>query len=179
MLHRRHGRIRQASGRDLHEPDDHSPVGSQVRRRARRQRLVHGVSPRAGPAVRELRADLAWPGGASRGAALAPSIDVSETESELRIEADLPGVEEKDVDVTVADNILTIKGEKRAEKEETKKNFHVVERSYGSFSRSLTLPFAADPSKAKATFKNGVLSITLPKPPEVKAKAKKIAIGSP
>ncbi|MGH6905472.1 MAG: Hsp20/alpha crystallin family protein [Geminicoccaceae bacterium] len=122
--------------------------------------------------------DLAWPGGESRGAARAPSIDVSETESELRIEADLPGVEEKDVDVTVSDNVLTIKGEKKAEKEEKNKDFHLVERSYGSFSRSLTLPFAADPSKAKATFKNGVLSISLPKPPEVKAKAKKIAIGS-
>jgi HSP20 family protein len=121
--------------------------------------------------------DLAWPGG-SRGAGMAPSIDVSETESEIRIEADLPGVEEKDVDVTVSDNVLTIKGEKKAEKEEKKKDFHLVERSYGSFSRSLTLPFAADPSKAKATFKNGVLSISLPKPPELTAKAKKIAIGS-
>jgi HSP20 family protein len=122
--------------------------------------------------------DLVWPGGESRGAAMAPSIDVSETEGELRIEADLPGVEEKDVDVSISDNVLTIKGEKKAEKEEKKKDFHLVERSYGSFSRSLTLPFAADPSKAKATFKNGVLSISLPKPPEVKAKAKKIAIGS-
>jgi HSP20 family protein len=74
--------------------------------------------------------------------------------------------------------VLTIKGEKKAEKEEKKKDFHLVERSYGSFARSLTLPFAADPSKAKATFKNGVLSISLPKPPEVKTKAKKIAIGS-
>lgn len=122
--------------------------------------------------------DLGWPGGDDRTTATAPSIDVSETEGELRIEADLPGVEEKDVDVTVSDNVLTIKGEKKAEKEEKNKDFHLVERSYGSFSRSLTLPFAADPSKAKATFKNGVLSISLPKPPEVKAKAKKIAIGS-
>jgi HSP20 family protein len=119
--------------------------------------------------------DLVWPGGESR---VAPSIDVSETENELRIEADLPGVEEKDVDVTVSDNVLTIKGEKKAEKTEKQKDFHMVERSYGSFSRSLTLPFAADPSKAKATFKNGVLSISLPKPPEIKAKAKKIAISA-
>jgi HSP20 family protein len=122
--------------------------------------------------------DLGWPGGDVRTTAAAPSIDVSETESELRIDADLPGVEEKDVDVMISDNVLTIKGEKKAEKEEKKKDFHVVERSYGSFSRSLTLPFAADPSKAKATFKNGVLSISLPKPPEVKAKAKKIAISA-
>jgi HSP20 family protein len=122
--------------------------------------------------------DLGWPGSDVRSAAAAPSIDVSETDSELRIDADLPGVEEKDVDVAISDNVLTIKGEKKAEKEEKKKDFHLVERSYGSFSRSLTLPFAADPSKAKATFKNGVLSISLPKPPEVKAKARKIAISS-
>jgi HSP20 family protein len=121
--------------------------------------------------------DLAWPGG-ERGAAMAPSIDVSETDSELKIEADLPGVEEKDVDVVISDNVLTIKGEKKAEKEEKKKDFHLVERSYGSFSRSLTLPFAADPNQANATFKNGVLSISLPKPPEIKAKAKKIAISA-
>jgi HSP20 family protein len=122
--------------------------------------------------------DIGWPAGDRRTAATAPSIDVSETDNELRIDADLPGVEEKDVDVAISDNVLTIKGEKKAEKEEKKKDFHLVERSYGSFSRSLTLPFAADPAKAKATFKNGVLSITLPKPPEVKAKAKKIAISS-
>lgn len=122
--------------------------------------------------------DIGWPAGDNRTSAMAPSIDVSETESELRIDADLPGVEEKDVDVVITDNVLTIKGEKKAEKEEKKKDFHLVERSYGSFSRSLTLPFAADPAKAKATFKNGVLSISLPKPPEVKAKAKKIAISS-
>jgi HSP20 family protein len=122
--------------------------------------------------------DIGWPTGDRGTAATAPSIDVSETDSELRIDADLPGVEEKDVDVAISDNVLTIKGEKKAEKEEKKKDFHLVERSYGSFSRSLTLPFAADPAKAKATFKNGVLSITLPKPPEVKAKSKKIAISS-
>jgi HSP20 family protein len=122
--------------------------------------------------------DIGWPTGEGRTSAMAPSIDVIETDSELRIDADLPGVEGKDVDVAISDNVLTIKGEKKAEKEEKKKDFHLVERSYGSFSRSLTLPFAADPAQAKATFKNGVLSITLPKPPEVKAKAKKIAISS-
>jgi HSP20 family protein len=119
--------------------------------------------------------EVGWPA-AETGAAMAPSIDVSETESELKIEADLPGVDEKDLDLVISDNILTIKGEKKTETEEKKKDFHLVERSYGSFSRSLALPFAVDPNQAKATFKNGVLSISLPKPPEVKAKAKKIAI---
>jgi HSP20 family protein len=121
--------------------------------------------------------DIGWPTGDNRSAAMTPSIDVSETESEIKIDADLPGVDEKDVDVVISDNVLTIKGEKKAEREEKRKDFHLVERSYGSFSRSLTLPFAVDPNKAKATFKNGVLSISLPKPAEVKAKAKKIAIN--
>ena len=85
--------------------------------------------------------DVGWPAVGSRAGAMAPSMDVSETENELRIEADLPGVDEKDVDVTIADNVLTIRGEKKAEKEEKKKDFHLVERSYGSFSRSLPLPF--------------------------------------
>ena len=120
--------------------------------------------------------DVGWP--TAGVSAMAPSIDVSETESELKIDADLPGVDEKDVDVAITDNVLTIKGEKKAEKEEKKKDFHLVERSYGSFSRSLTLPFAVDPSKAKATFKNGVLSISLPKPPEIAEKSKKIAISA-
>jgi HSP20 family protein len=122
--------------------------------------------------------DVGWPAEGSRAAAMTPSIEVSESEGELKIDADLPGVEEKDVDVAISDNVLTIKGEKKAEREEKKKDFHLVERSYGSFSRSLTLPFVVDPDQAKATFKNGVLSISLPKPPEVQAKAKKIAISA-
>jgi HSP20 family protein len=122
--------------------------------------------------------DLGWPGAADRSATMAPTIDVSETDTELTIDADLPGVDEKDVDVVISDNVLTIKAEKKAEREEKKKDYHLVERSYGSFSRSLTLPFAADASKATATFKNGVLSISLPKPPEIKAKAKKVAISA-
>jgi HSP20 family protein len=122
--------------------------------------------------------DLGWPSGNQRAGAMAPSIDVSETDKELKIEAELPGVDEKDVEVTVTDNVLTIRGEKKAEKEEKKKDYHLVERSYGSYARSITLPFAAEPGKAKASFKNGVLSITLPKPAEVAAKAKKIAISA-
>lgn len=122
--------------------------------------------------------DLGWPAPEGRAVAMAPSIDVSETEAEIKIEAELPGIDEKDVEVVISDNVLTVKGEKKADKEEKKKDYHLVERSSGSFSRSLTLPFAADPAKAKASFKNGVLTISMPKPPEVKAKAKKIAINA-
>jgi len=121
--------------------------------------------------------EVGWP--AEAGAATTPpTVDVSETDKEIRISAELPGVDEKDVEVVVSDNVLTIKGEKKAEKEEKKQDYHLVERSYGSFARSLTLPFNADPTKAKASFAKGVLTITVPKPPEIESKAKKIAISS-
>ena len=122
--------------------------------------------------------DLGWALGDLPVGAMAPSIDVTESDTELKIEAEMPGVDEKDVEVTLTDNVLTVRGEKKAEKEEKKKDYHLVERSYGAYARSITLPFAAEPDKAKASFKNGVLSITLPKPPEVAAKAKKIAISA-
>ena len=120
--------------------------------------------------------DYPWPSTNGRGA-LMPSIDVSETDKDMTIEAELPGVDEKNIDVTLTDNLLTIRGEKKQEEEEKKKDYHLTERSYGSFSRSMTLPFDADPAKIKADFKDGVLTITLPKPAEAKAKVKKIAIG--
>ena len=121
--------------------------------------------------------DFGWGPPAAAGAGMAPRVDVSETDSEIKIEAELPGVDEKDVEVVLSNGRLTIKGEKKQEKEEKKKDYHMVERSYGSFARSIALPFQADPDKVKATFAKGVLNVTVPKPPEVKAKEKKIAIG--
>jgi HSP20 family protein len=124
----------------------------------------------------DFASDYRWP--FSNGSNVpAPRVDVGETETEVTVEAELPGVDEKDIDVTLVDNLLTIKGEKKQEKEEKRKDYHLTERSYGSFSRSMALPFDADPDKIKAAFKDGVLTITLPKPPEIKAKVKKIAIG--
>ena len=114
---------------------------------------------------------------AAAGVGVAPRVDVSETESEIKIEAELPGVDEKDVEVVLSDGRLTIKGEKKQEKEEKKKDYHMVERSYGSFARSIALPFEADPNQVKASFAKGVLTVTVPKPPQVKAKQKKIAIS--
>jgi HSP20 family protein len=107
----------------------------------------------------------------------APRIDVSETETEISIEAEFPGVDEKDIEVLLSDGRLTIKGEKKQEKEEKKKDYHLVERSYGSFARTLGLPFDVDPEQVKARFEKGVLKVTVPKPAEVKAKEKKIPIG--
>lgn len=110
------------------------------------------------------------------GAAIAPSIDVKETDKAIEVEAELPGVDEKDVQVTIADNILTIKGEKKAEREENKKDYFVSERSYGSFLRSFELPAGIDAANVDATFTKGVLKVTLPKTAAAEAKAKKIEI---
>jgi HSP20 family protein len=108
--------------------------------------------------------------------ALTPKIDVSEGKDALEVTAELPGVAEKDVDVTLAEGMLTIRGEKRSERDEKEKNWHVVERSYGAFARSLALPFDPDPDKVEAKFDKGVLRIRLPKPAEVAKKEKKIDI---
>lgn len=121
-----------------------------------------------------------WPFADAGGVAarLSPSIDVSETDNAIEVTAELPGVEEKDIDVTLSNGMLTIKGEKRAEKEEKKKDYHLVERSYGSFHRSVALPEGVDTDKVEAHFDNGVLKVSVPKPAEARAASKKIAIKS-
>lgn len=110
---------------------------------------------------------------------LAPRIDVAESDDAVQITAELPGVEESEVEITLVDDVLTIRGEKQSEstKEGEGKTYRLVERSYGSFRRSLPLPFKADPEKVVANFDKGVLSVTVPKPLEVEAKSHRIAIG--
>lgn len=108
----------------------------------------------------------------------APKIDVSETDRELRIEAELPGVKEDDIEVELADDLLTIHGEKKAERQEGQKGYHMKERTYGSFSRAMRLPFSADPEQVKASFDSGVLTVTVAKPQESKGQARKIEIGA-
>lgn len=131
----------------------------------------------------ELFAD--WAGAFRRtGAAegFTPRVDVSESDKEIKIVAELPGVEEKDVEVTLSGNQLTIKGQKRHESEEKKeekgRTYHRIERSFGSFQRVMSVPYDIDPGKVTAEFKAGVLTVTLPKPAEVVAQTKKIAIKS-
>src|SRR5262249_4584140 len=96
----------------------------------------------------------------------------------IEVTAELPGVDEKDLDVTLADGVLTVRGEKKTARDEQDKdkNWHVVERSYGSFSRAIPLPFDPDPAKVEAKFDKGVLHIHLPKPAEVAKKQQKIEI---
>ena len=106
-----------------------------------------------------------------------PTADVVESDIEFRVTAEMPGVDERDIEVTVADGMLTIKGEKTEEKEEKKKDYHVSERRFGSFSRSFALPRTADVDKVQASMKNGVLSVVLPKAAEAKATQRKVEIG--
>jgi HSP20 family protein len=106
----------------------------------------------------------------------APKLDVSETADAIEVHAEMPGVAEKDVELTLTGDLLTIKGEKRENRDEKGRDFHVVERSYGAFSRSVRLPFAADPDSAKAGFDKGVLTVTIPKPREQREKSARIPI---
>ncbi|HXI87638.1 MAG TPA: Hsp20/alpha crystallin family protein [Parvularculaceae bacterium] len=106
-----------------------------------------------------------------------PTIDLRETDETYEIEAELPGVSEKDIDVEVTDNVLTIRGEKRFERDDQdKKGYRLVERSFGSFARSIPLPTEVDPDHVDAVFKNGVLTLSLPKPPEAVRRSRRIEI---
>lgn len=107
---------------------------------------------------------------------LMPRLDVAETDTALEIMAELPGVDEKDIDVTISDDMLRIKAEKKSDKEEKTKDYHLVERSYGTFERSMRLPFKADTAKVDAKFEKGVLKLTVQKPVESKAKMQKIEV---
>jgi len=98
----------------------------------------------------------------------APSMDISETKDSLVCTVEVPGMEEKDLQVSLQENLLTIKGEKRKEREERDEHYHRVERSYGAFTRSLRLPAAVEAGKVTAAVKNGVLTVTLPKTPTAK-----------
>ena len=108
------------------------------------------------------------------GASLMPSMDVAETDKEIEITAELPGLEEKDVQINVADDLLTIRGEKKVEKEQKDKNYRLVERSYGSFERTLELPEGVNADAIKASISKGVLKVIVPKP--APAQAKKIEV---
>lgn len=105
-----------------------------------------------------------------------PRIDMSETKDTLTVKAELPGLDPKDLDVSVSGDVLTIKGEKKQEKEEKDERRHVVERSYGAFIRMVRLPAPVAQDNIKASFKNGLLTISLPKTEEAKQKAIPVTI---
>ena len=112
--------------------------------------------------------------GSAAGMGVVPPLDVSETEESILVKIEVPGIEPKDIDISISGDNLTIKGEKNAEKEEKGKNYHFVERSYGSFSRTIVLPASVKFEQVKAEYKKGILEITLPK--SEKSKVKKIPV---
>ncbi len=132
-------------------------------------------SPWRMPSTRSLfDAEPFWRGDITWGKV--PAVDIADTEKAYEIAAELPGLDEKNVEVKFSDGMLTIKGEKKEEKKEKKKDYHLSERRYGSFQRSFTVPDGVDADKIDATFKDGVLTVTLPKTLEAQRKEKQIAI---
>src|SRR5215211_6044342 len=119
--------------------------------------------------------DSTTPGNATAARRWTPAMDLLETEEQFVLRADLPGMSESDVSVELEDNVLTVSGERKTEHEDKREGFYRVERSFGRFSRSLTLPKGIDPEAVTARFENGVLEVRVPKPEE--RKPRKIAIG--
>jgi HSP20 family protein len=107
-----------------------------------------------------------------------PQMDIKESDKEILVTAELPGIEDKDIDISLSKNSLTIKGEKKVEKEEKKSEFYRMERSYGSFQRTVPLPAVVKDEEVKATFKNGVLTVIMPKSEKALKEAKKIKINT-
>src|SRR6202030_4785608 len=108
----------------------------------------------------------------------APPVDIYEDEHTITLKLDVPGIEEKDIDVRIQDNTLTVHGERKIEKEEKEENYRRVERQYGSFTRTFTLPQTVDTENVSATYEKGVLKISLPKKAEAKPKQIKVNVGS-
>lgn len=110
------------------------------------------------------------------GGSWAPAVDIYEQDGNIVLKAELPGVDSKDVDIRLENNVLTLRGERKLDTEVKRENYHRVERSYGSFTRSFTLPTVVDQEMIKADYKDGVLRVTLPKREEAKPKQISIAV---
>ncbi len=108
--------------------------------------------------------------------AISPRVDITETEKAITLTAELPGMDENDVELVLADGMLTIKGEKKYDREEKEENVYVMERSYGTFRRSFRIPDSVDTDKIEARFDKGVLTVTMPRRPEARKAEKRIKI---
>jgi HSP20 family protein len=115
--------------------------------------------------------------GGGRSFALTPHVDIRETDKEILVEAELPGIDDKDISLSLQDGVLTIRGEKKHKHDEEKENYRMTERRYGSFQRSLRLPDTVDEDQVEANFDKGVLKVKLPKRPEAIGKQRTIPIG--
>ena len=119
------------------------------------------------------------PNGARSGQSFAPALDLSETKDGYFVEAALPGLKPEDLEITVENNVLTIKGETRQESEDKQRNYHRVERRFGSFQRSITLPNTVKADAIKAELAHGVLKLEIPKAEEVKPRKISVSVGQP
>ena len=106
-----------------------------------------------------------------------PPVDIYEDEHSITLKLEIPGINEKDIDIRLENNTLTVRGERSFEKEEKEENFHRIERRYGSFARSFTLPNTVDPENVEASYENGVLRVKLAKRAEAKPKQIKVSVG--
>ena len=120
--------------------------------------------------------DLPWASPSSAWSISMPSVDVSESDKEIEVTAELPGIDEKDIDISLAEGVLTIRGEKKSEVEKKEKDYYLQERTFGSIERVVPLPDTIDLDSANATFKNGVLTVKLAKKPEAAAATKRITV---
>lgn len=107
-----------------------------------------------------------------------PPVDVYEDENSIQVRLEVPGIEEKDIDIRLENNVLTVRGERKFEKEEKEENFHRIERRYGSFTRSFTLPATVNSEEVQADYEQGVLKVRLPKRAEAKPKQIKVNLGN-
>jgi HSP20 family protein len=128
---------------------------------------IFGRFPARAEADREVLAMADW----------APTVDITETDSAYMIKGEIPGVNKEDVKVTIEDGMITMRGERKQEKEEKNKKFHRIERSYGSFLRSFRVPDDVDENAVKAEFKDGMINVTLPKSGKSKAKSINVSIA--
>lgn len=122
------------------------------------------------------KVESGWNGRTNVVGMFGPSTDVAEADKSVEVTVELPGMTEKDIEVSLSGDAMTIRGEKKIEHEEKRKGLYLSERSYGAFYRTIPLPPGVDTEKADARFKNGVLTITLPKTPEAQAKVKRISV---
>lgn len=113
---------------------------------------------------------------AEQGFPVMPAVDVAEKDGMIEVTAELPGVSEDDLDVSITDGVLVLKGQKSTDSEKTEKDYHVVERRYGSFRRQIPLGFMPDTDKVTAAFRDGVLTLSIPRPAEAEERTRKIAI---
>ena len=137
-------------------------------------RPIAGVPSGFGNLFDELWGDFGPAPGAE--SSFAPRVDVEETDDEVVVTMELPGVEEKDFEVSIEEGVLTIKGQKQTERDESKEGYRYVERSSGSFRRSFRIPWEVDSDALKAAYQHGVLSVTVPKPIETRPESKRIPV---